>query len=76
MSKFSVSVCKLNILENDLQCVTLTLWAGKTQLKVNDYGVGSWDLILLSSMKCPLCFHLQTGSGGHPLSSFLGTLPG
>lgn len=74
MSKFSVNVCKLEILENDLQCFTLTMWAGKAQLKVNEYGVGSWDFILHSSMNFPLCFHLQTVSGGHPLSS-LGTLP-
>jgi len=76
MSKFSVSVCKWKIWENDLQCFTPTLWAGKAQLKVNEYGVGSSDFILHSSMKFPLCFHLQTGSGGHPLSSSLGTLPG
>ena len=41
-----------------------TLRAGKPQLEVNEYGVGSWDFILHSSMKFPLCFHLQTVSGG------------
>jgi len=76
MSKFSVSVCKWKILENDLQCFTLTLQAEKAQLQMNEYGVGSWDFILHSSMKFLLCFHLQTGSGDHPLSSSLGTLPG
>jgi hypothetical protein len=76
MSKFSVSVCKWKILENDLRCFTLTLRSGKAQLQVNEYGVGSWDFILHSSMKFLLCFHLQTGSGDHPLYSSLGTLPG
>jgi hypothetical protein len=77
MSKFSISVCKWNILENDLKCFTLTMGAGKVRLKVNDYGWGGQlDFILYSSMKFPLCFHLQTGSGCHPLFSCLGTLPG
>jgi hypothetical protein len=40
------------------------LRAGKALLKVNEYGVGSWDFILRRSMKFPLRFHLQTGSGG------------
>ena len=29
-----------------------------------------------SSMKFPLCFHLQTGSGGHPVPSPVSTLQG
>jgi hypothetical protein len=38
----------------------ITGWNG---LVNSDYKVDSWDFIIHSNMKFPLCFHLQTGSG-------------